>query len=83
MTDFDSIWRTQDEIRTVVNAVLGECLWNLTYNERRMAIEQELTVTHDDDAIGNLCCQFPITIGYDDIGTEKRNICAPHSNNKS
>ena len=42
-----------------------------------MAIEQELTVTHDDDAIGNLCCQFPITIGYDDIGTEKRNICAP------
>ena len=25
MTDFDSILRTQDEIRTVVNAVLGEC----------------------------------------------------------
>ena len=31
MTDFDSIWRTQDEIRTVVNAVLGECIWNLAY----------------------------------------------------
>ena len=30
MTDFDSIWRTQDEIRTVVNAVLGECIWNLS-----------------------------------------------------
>jgi hypothetical protein len=43
MTDFDSIWRTQDEIRTVVNAVLGECIWNLSYNERRMAIELELT----------------------------------------
>lgn len=82
MTDFDSIWRTQDEIRTVVNAVLGECLWNLTYNERRMAIEQELTVTHEDDAICNLCSQYPITIGYDDIGTKKRNICDP-SNNKS
>ena len=26
MTDYDSIWRTQDEIRTVVNAVLGECI---------------------------------------------------------
>ena len=39
MTDFDTIWRTQDEIRTVVNAVLGECIWNLSYNERRMAIE--------------------------------------------
>ena len=43
MTDFDSIWRTQDEIRTVVNAVLGECIWNLSYNEQRMAIELELT----------------------------------------
>lgn len=42
MTDFDSIWRTQDEIRTVVNAVLGECIWNLIYNERRMAIELEI-----------------------------------------
>jgi hypothetical protein len=38
MTDFDSIWRTQDEIRTVVNAVLGECIWNLAYEERRSAI---------------------------------------------
>jgi len=56
MTDFDSIWRTQDEIRKVVNAVLGECIWNLSYSERRMAIELELTVTLDDDAIGNLCC---------------------------
>ena len=31
MADFDSIWRTQDEIRTVVNAVLGEFIWNLAY----------------------------------------------------
>ena len=78
MTDFDTIWRTQDEIRTVVNAVLGalgfategtqECIWNLSYNERRMAIELELTVTLDDDVIGNLCCQFPITADYDGVG---------------
>ena len=68
MTDYDSIWRTQDEIRTVVNAVLGECIWNLSYSERRMAIELELTVTLDDDVIGNLCCQFPITADYDGIG---------------
>ena len=64
MKDFDSIWRTQDEIRTVVNAVLGECIWNLSYSERRMAIELELTVTLDDDAISNLCCQFPIPADY-------------------
>ena len=42
MKDFDSIWRTQDEIRTVVNAVLGECIWNLCYSERRMAIDMIL-----------------------------------------
>ena len=51
MTDYDSIWRTQDEIRTVVNAVLGECIWNLSYSERRMAIELELTVTLDSPSL--------------------------------
>ena len=61
MTDYDSIWRTQDEIRTVVNAVLGECM---------MAIELELTVTLDDDAVSNLCCQFPIPADYDGIGAK-------------
>ena len=35
MKDFDSFWRTQDEIRTVVNAVLGECIWNLSYNMQK------------------------------------------------
>ncbi len=69
MTDYDSIWRTQDEIRTVVNAVLGECIWNLSYSERLMAIELELTVTLDDDVISNLCCQFPIPAYYDGVGT--------------
>ncbi len=43
MTDYDSIWRMQDEIRTVVNAVLCECIWDLRYNDRRMAIELELS----------------------------------------
>jgi AAA15 family ATPase/GTPase len=60
MIDFDSIWRTQDEIRTVVrsssarllptgrkNAVLGECIWNLSFNEKRMAIELELFYRED------------------------------------
>ena len=68
MTDFDSIWRTQDEIRTVVNAVLGECIWNLSYSKRRMAIELELTVTLDDDAVSNLCSQFSTLADYDGVG---------------
>ena len=41
---------------------------NLSYSERRIAIELELTVTLDDDAISNLCCQFPITADYDGVG---------------
>ena len=70
MISYDLIWHTQDEIRTVVNAVLGEYIWNLSYSERRIAIELELTVTLDDDAIGNLCSQFPITADYDGIGAK-------------
>ena len=70
MTDFDTIWRTQDEIRTVVNAVQGECLWNLAYDERRMAIVLELTVSLEEEAISDLCCQFPIPADYDGEGSK-------------
>ena len=69
MIDFDSIWRTQDEIRTVVNAVLGECIWNLAYDERRGAIVLELTISLEEDAISDLCCQFPIPADYDGVGS--------------
>jgi hypothetical protein len=41
---------------------------NLSYSERRMAIELELTVTLDDDEINNLSCQFPIAADYDGVG---------------
>ena len=68
MIDFDFIWRTQDEIRTVVNAVLGECIWNLAYEERRSAIVLQLTVSLEEDTISDLCCQFPITADYDGLG---------------
>lgn len=68
MIDFDAIWRIQDEIRTVVNAVLGECIWNLAYDERRMAIVLELNLSLDEDTISDLCCQFPIVADYDGQG---------------
>ena len=70
MIDFDSIWRTQDEIRTVVNAVLGEHIWNLAYDERRRAIVLELTVSLEEDAISDLCSQFPIPADYDGEGSK-------------
>ena len=79
MKDFDAIWRIQDEIRTVVNAVLGECIWNLSYDERRRTIVLELTLSLDEDTVSDLCsldedtvsdlcCQFPITADYDGCG---------------
>lgn len=68
MTDYDSIWRMQDEIRTVVNAVLGEYIWDLRYNEQRMAIELEVSVTLDEDTVSNLCCQFPIPADHEGVG---------------
>ena len=70
MIDFDSIWRTQDEIRTEVNAVLGEHIWNLAYDERRSAIVLELTVSLEEDAISDLCSQFPIPADYDGEGSK-------------
>ena len=70
MTDFDSIWRTQDEIRTVVNAVLGECIWDLSYNERRMAIELELTKYLEEEDADALINQFPVPPDSDGIGTK-------------
>ena len=70
MTDFDTIWRTQDEIRTVVNAVLGESIWNLSYNERRMAIELELTKYLEEEDADALICQFPVPADYDGAGSK-------------
>jgi len=67
MTDFDYIWRLQDEVRTVINAAQGECIWNMRYNEQRMAIELELTVHLEDEAL-ELCNQFPIPTDYEGEG---------------
>ena len=70
MTDFDTIWRTQDEIRTVVNAVLGECIWHLSYNERLMAIELELTKYLEEEEVDKLINQFPVPADYYGVGSK-------------
>ena len=70
MKDFDSIWRTQDEIRTVVNAVLGECIWDLSFNERRMAIELELAKYLEEEEVDKLINQFSVPADYDGVGSK-------------
>ena len=68
MTDFDTIWRQQDEIRTVVDAAVGCGIWNLCYSEGRGAIELELSTHLNKDSISDLCCQFPLPCDYDGEG---------------
>ena len=70
MTDYDTIWRMQDEIRTVVNAVLGECIWNLSYSERRIAIELELTKYLEEEDVDTLINHFSVPADYDGVGSK-------------
>ena len=37
-----------------------ECIWNLSYNERRMAIELELAKYLEEEEVDKLINQFPI-----------------------
>ena len=56
MIDFDSIWRTQDEIRTVVNAVLGALdLWSLA-----TVGTQEVAGT---TVLGSILCKQSVPLG--------------------
>ncbi len=68
MTDYDSIWHIQDEIHAVVNAVVGEKIWKLAYNNNRQAIELELTIHLEEEEIIDLCSQFSLTADYDGEG---------------
>ncbi len=54
MIDFDEIWRCQDEVRTQVNACIGDCIWDINYNLIRQCIELELDRHLDDDGLERL-----------------------------
>ena len=68
MTDYDTIWRRQDEIRTVVDAALGCGIWDIRYNSKREAIELELATHLDEDAVSDISCQCPLPCDYDGEG---------------
>ena len=69
MTDWDSIWRLQDEARAVVNAVVGEHIWNIGFSHERQAIEIELTVHLEEEKASDFCSQFSLTADYDGEGS--------------
>ena len=66
--DFDAIWRFQDEVRTVVNACLGDCIWNLNYNPARQCIELELERHLDEEELALLSSQLTLPADYDGEG---------------
>ena len=47
-----------------------ECIWNLIYNERRMAIELELTKYLEEEEVEMLINQFPVPADYDGVGSK-------------
>ena len=47
-----------------------ECIWNLSYNERRMAIELEITKYLEEEEINTLINPFPVPADYDGAGSK-------------
>ena len=46
-----------------------ECIWNLSFNERRMAIELELTKYLEEEEVDMIINQFPVPADYDGVGS--------------
>ena len=44
-----------------------ECIWNLSYNERRMAIGLEITTYLEEEEVYKLINQFPVPADYDGV----------------
>jgi hypothetical protein len=47
-----------------------ECIWNLSYNDRRMAIELELAKYLEEEEVDMLINQFPVPADYDGVGSK-------------
>ena len=47
-----------------------ECIWNLSYNERRMAIELELTKYLEEEEVDMLINHFSFPADYDGVGSK-------------
>ena len=47
-----------------------ECIWNLSFNERRMAIELELTEYLKEEEVDMLINHFSVPADYDGLGSK-------------
>lgn len=67
--EFDEIWQTEDEIRTVIDACLGCGIWELSYDMQSLMIRLQLEMHLDEQQADELCSQFPIHGYYDGEGS--------------
>ena len=47
-----------------------ECIWNLSYNERRMAIDLEITKYLEEEEVDMLINHFSFPADYDGVGSK-------------
>ena len=47
-----------------------ECIWKLSFNEQRIAIELELTNYLEEEDADMLVNQFPVPADYDGVGSK-------------
>ena len=47
-----------------------ECIWNLSFNERRMAIELEITKYLEEEEVDMLINHFSVPADYDGLGSK-------------
>ena len=55
-----------------------ECIWNLSFNERRMAIELELTKYLEEEEVDMIINQFPVPADYDGVGSRGNKVRVLH-----
>ena len=67
--DFNYIWQTEDEIRTVVDACIGCGIWQLSYDTDNCVIRLETDIHLGEERADELCSQFTVSGYYQGEGS--------------
>lgn len=69
VTDMEEVWRTEDSIRSVVEAAAGLSAWELTFDTVTGCYHLELDGHLTEEQAIDLCAQFYISADYDGEGS--------------
>ena len=67
--EFDEIWQTEDEIRTVIDANIGCRIWELAYDWEARVIRLQLETHLEEELVDDLCSQFHVDGYYNGEGS--------------